>query len=129
MLKPTRLLITLFFLTIVAYSHADDVIIGKVVAVADGDTITVLENLKQYKIRLFGIDTPEGRQDFGNKAKQLTSDLVFGKEVRVVEMDIDQYGRIVGMVYVGNECVNETLVEEGLAWVYRKYCIISVCDT
>jgi len=129
MLKPTRLLIALFFLAIAPYSHADDVIIGKVVGVADGDTITVLENLTQYKIRLFGIDTPEARQDFGNKAKQMTSDLVFGKEVRVVEMDIDQYGRIVGMVYVGNLCVNETLVEEGLAWVYRKYCIISVCDT
>jgi len=129
MTKPTCLLIALFILTIAAYSHADDIITGKVVGVADGDTITVLENQKQYKIRLFGIDTPEGRQDFGNKAKQLTSDLVFGKEVRVVKMDIDQYGRIVGMVYVGNVCVNETLVQKGLAWVYRKYCIISVCDT
>ena len=45
MLKPTRLLIALLLLTIAAYSHADDVIIGKVVAVADGDTITVLKNL------------------------------------------------------------------------------------
>ena len=41
-------------------------IIGKVVSVADGDTITVLESKTQHKIRLFGIDAPEQRQDFGN---------------------------------------------------------------
>ena len=52
---------------------------GKVVGVADGDTITVLRNKKQVKIRLYGIDTPERGQAFGKKAKQFTSDMVFGK--------------------------------------------------
>jgi len=53
-----------------------------VVGVADGDTITVLENRTQHKIRLYGIDAPEGGQDFGNRAKKFVSDLVFGKQVR-----------------------------------------------
>jgi micrococcal nuclease len=46
---------------------------GKVVGVADGDTITVIHNGKGEKIRLYGIDTPEKRQAFGEKAKLYTS--------------------------------------------------------
>ncbi len=88
---------------------------------ADGDTITVLENRVQHRIRLFGIDAPERYQDFGNRAKQFVSDLVFGKQVRIVKQDIDRYGRIVGTVYVGAVCVNEELIRSGLAWVYRYY--------
>ncbi len=75
------------------HANTDDMIIGKVVSVADGDTITVLENKNQHRIRLYGIDAPEKRQDFSNKAKQFVADLVFQKEVRVVKQDIDRYGR------------------------------------
>jgi len=78
MLKPARLLIILFVLTFAVYVHADNVITGKVVGVSDGDTITILENRTQYKIRLYGLDCPERRQDFGTRAKQFVSDLVFG---------------------------------------------------
>lgn len=127
MLKAARLFIVLFILIVATTVHADDEIIGKVVGISDGDTITVLENRTQFKIRLFGIDTPELHQDFGNRAKQLTSDLVFGKQVRVVKKDIDRYDRIVGMVYAGDLCLNEALVENGLAWVYRRYCTSPIC--
>ena len=55
-------------------------ITGKVVSVADGDTITVLDADKtQHKIRLNGIDAPEKAQPFGQRSKQSLSDLVFGK--------------------------------------------------
>jgi micrococcal nuclease len=110
-----------------AYANTDDVIIGKVVKVADGDTITVLEDRAQHRIRLYGIDAPERRQDFSNRAKQFVSDLVFGKQVRIVKQDIDRYGRIVGIVYVDDVCVNEKLVKNGLAWVYRRYCRTPIC--
>ncbi len=44
---------------------------GKVVGVSDGDTITVhASGNKQFKIRLLAIDTPEGGQAYGDKAKQ-----------------------------------------------------------
>ncbi len=56
---------------------------GRVVGVADGDTITVLHNGKGERIRLHGIDSPEQRQAFGNRAKQLTSKLIFVKIVTV----------------------------------------------
>ena len=55
---------------------------GKVVGVSDGDTITVLHDGKGEKIRVYGIDCPEKGQDFGQKAKQFTSDKVFGKRWR-----------------------------------------------
>ena len=123
--SPVALLVLV--LALVVHAHADDVIIGKVVRVADGDTITVVENRTQHRIRLFGIDAPERHQDCANRAKQLASDLVFGKQVRVAKKDIDRYGRIVGMVYVGDVCVNEEIVRNGLTWVYRYYCKIPIC--
>ena len=46
---------------------------GKVVGVHDGDTLTLLVNEKQYKVRLDGIDAPELGQDFGTRAKQALS--------------------------------------------------------
>ena len=56
---------------------------GKVIGVADGDTITVLRDKEQIRIRLYGIDCPERYQPFSKKAKQFTSDMVFGKDVEV----------------------------------------------
>ena len=49
---------------------------GKVVGVSGGDTIKVLHNGKQVKLRLYGIDTPEKKQAYGQTAKKITSSLV-----------------------------------------------------
>ena len=65
------------------------------------DTITVLEGTTQHKIRFYGIDCPESGQDFGGRAKRFLSDMVFCKQVQVVQKDMERYGRVVGMVYVG----------------------------
>jgi endonuclease YncB( thermonuclease family) len=54
---------------------------------ADGDTIIVLRDKEQVRIRLNGIDCPEGGQAFAKKAKQFTSDIVFGKIVEVGGVD------------------------------------------
>ena len=121
---------TIYFIIIfliTGISFAQTPIQGKVISIADGDTITVLQDNKQYKIRLYGIDTPEKKQDFGQKAKQFTSDMVFKQYVKVVSYDIDRYGRTVGMVYIGQKCLNEELIRSGLAWVYKKYCSESFC--
>ena len=85
---------------ILNHAWAGNTITGKVVSISDGDTITVLDSSKtQHKIRLWGIDRPESHQDFGAKAKQFTSDLVFGKTVQVITEDTDRYGRTVGTVW------------------------------
>ena len=101
---------------------------GEVVHVADGDTITVLKGSERVKVRLYGIDTPETSQWYGQNAKTFISSQVFGKTVQVQEMDIDRYGRIVGLVSVGDLIVNLHLVEYGYAWVYHQYCKESFCS-
>jgi endonuclease YncB( thermonuclease family) len=65
---------------------------GEVVGITDGDTITVLNSktLKDVKIRLYGIDTPERGQAFSKRAKQFTSKLVYGKVVEVKVMATDR---------------------------------------
>lgn len=95
---------------------------GNVVGVADGDTITVLDiNKIQYKVRLAEIDAPEKAQAFGYRSKQSLSDLVYGKEVRVIEQGKDKYKRIIGRIYQGDVDANAEQVKQGMAWVYRKY--------
>ncbi len=95
---------------------------GRVVGVADGDTITVLHNGKGERIRLHGIDCPEKRQAFGNRAKQFTSNLVFAKTVTVQVVDRDRYGRTVGEVLLPDgRSLNRELVKAGFAWWYWRY--------
>ena len=67
----------------------------QVVGVADGDTITVMHDGRGERIRLYGIDTSEKGQGFGQKAKSFTAGLVAGKVVTVVPADVDRYGRTV----------------------------------
>jgi Micrococcal nuclease (thermonuclease) homologs len=77
---------------------------GKVVGVGNGDYITVMHEGKGEMIRLYGIDCPEKRQNYGQKAKRFTSNLVFGKIVEVNHFDTDQYGRNVETVMIGAQC-------------------------
>lgn len=104
---------------------------GKVIAVTDGDTITVLDaDREQHKIRLMGIDAPEKNQPFGQRSKQNLSRLVFSREALVDWEKRDRFGRIVGKVLVqpqGCRLCSMTLdvghaqISVGLAWWYRKY--------
>lgn len=102
---------------------------GKVVAVSDGDTIGVMYNGKEHKVRLHGVDSPEYKQPFGQKAKQFTSDLVFNKFVTVQVKDTDKYGRYVAVVTLEGSTqdnherrnLNLELVKAGFAWWYQYY--------
>lgn len=116
-----KYLITLALLCSVNFVWAAT-ITGRVVGIADGDTITVLDNTNtQYKIRLSGIDAPEKKQDFGNASKKTLSELVFNKQVTVDWTKEDRYGRIVGKVLLNGVDINLQQVKTGMAWFYRKY--------
>src|SRR3954467_14070954 len=73
---------------------------GRVIGISDGDTLTVLRDRTPVRVRLHGIDCPESRQDFGSRAKSLTSELAFGQVVKVVRRDTDRYGRTVAEVFL-----------------------------
>jgi endonuclease YncB( thermonuclease family) len=96
---------------------------GRVVGIADGDTITVLQDRQPFKIGLQHVDAPELHgQPYGPAAKRFTSDLVFGKEVHVHTEQQDRYGRWLGVVTLPNGLVlNQALVQAGYAWWYRQY--------
>lgn len=99
-----------------------DVLVGRVVAVADGDTVTVLdESRQQHRIRLLGIDAPERRQAFGNRARQHLADRVFQREVAVEFGKKDRYGRILGKVVLDGEDINLLMLREGMAWHYKQF--------
>lgn len=93
-----------------------------VVGVNDGDTITVVKNLEEVRIRLCGIDCPERGQPFGNKARDFTSDACFGSYVTVSVRDEDRYDRLVADVQLQDgSSLNQELVRAGLAWHYKQY--------
>lgn len=112
------LLALLFFVT----SVQAGTLTGRVVGVADGDTITILDNTNtQFKIRLSGIDAPEKKQPFGQVSKKSLSDLVFDRQVIVDWNKQDRYGRTVGKVLVNGVDANLEQVKRGYAWFYKKY--------
>ncbi|MDD2882950.1 MAG: thermonuclease family protein [Rhodoferax sp.] len=96
-------------------------ITGRVVGVADGDTVTVLDaSNTQHKIRLSGIDTPERKQAFGMRSKQSLSGLVFNKQVSVETDRKDRYQREVGKILLpSGQDVNLEQVSRGFAWHYK----------
>lgn len=94
----------------------------KVVGVKDGDTIVLLKNGEEVTVRLYGVDTPEKSQAYGQKAKQYTSDMVFGKEVQLIVKNKDRYGRTVGTIILKDgRNLNEELIKNGYAWHYKAY--------
>jgi len=95
---------------------------GKVIHIADGDTITILDSSnQQLKIRLGGIDAPEKTQAYGQRSKEHLSGLVQGQQVIVETSKKDKYGRHVGHVLVNDQDVNLEQLRAGLAWYYRQY--------
>ena len=117
-MKKLVLIILLFF---PLFSLAEE-LIGKVIKVSDGDTITVLDsNNQKHKIRLKGIDAPESQQAFGDISTQSLSELVYDKEVLVTWDKKDKYYRILGKVIADDRDVNYEQLKKGLAWYYKQY--------
>ena len=100
---------------------------ARVVAVADGDTITIepIEGGDRAKVRLHGIDCPETNQPHGQAARDFVSKAVLFKTVDVQPspQGKDRYGRLVAVIEIpGVGVLQELLLEAGLAWVYSQYC-------
>ena len=105
----------------VSIAHTESMT-GKIVAVSDGDTVTLLTSENQrIKIRLVEIDAPEKGQPYGQESKKALSNLVFDKKVSVESSKQDKYGRSLGRIYVGDIDVNLEQVRTGAAWAYTQY--------
>ncbi|MGJ8616958.1 MAG: thermonuclease family protein, partial [Sulfitobacter sp.] len=103
-------------------------ITGKV-RVIDGDTLDV----GRTRIRIHGIDAPETDQPCttlrgenwacGDWITRQVRDRFQGATARCEPLDKDRYGRVVARCFVGGTDIGKTLVQEGLAFAYRKYAM------
>ncbi len=109
------------FLVLSTEIRADD-FSGRVVSTSDRDTIRVMHDGRSEKIRLYGIDSPEKGQAFGNRAKQFVATLAFGKKVKVEVKDQERYGRTVADAnLLDGRNLNHEIVKAGFAPWFRKY--------
>jgi micrococcal nuclease len=108
--------------TLLAGPAAAEEFTGRVVGVTDGDTIKVLHANQSETVRLLGVDAPEKRQAYGDRARRFTAELAFDRTVTVHAAGRDRYGRLLGEVVLPNgRSLNQELVRAGYAWWFRKY--------
>ena len=113
------LLVSLVFAFIDAKA---EVLVGTVVGITDGDTITVLAKDKaEHKVRLMGIDAPESKQDFGNESKKALSNYIYQREVTVEYKKQDRFKRKFGNVILDKQDICLQMISDGLAWHYKDY--------
>ncbi len=95
---------------------------GRVVSIADGDTLTLLDvENQQHTIRLSGIDAPETAQDFGQQAKTSLSAMAFSQPARAECRKPDRYQQEICVVFVDSKDVGLEQIRNGMAWWYQKY--------
>ena len=116
-LKKTLLVILLFFSSVAVA----EVLLGTVIAVHDGDTITLRTETNKKKIRLAGIDAPELKQPYGVESQSALREAVFDKVILVETSRNDKYGRAIGKVILDGQDINLKQIQSGGAWVYRAY--------
>lgn len=119
---PSRQYCLAILLTLLCLPASANSLTGRVVGIADGDTLTVLDaEERQVKVRLQGIDAPETKMPFSAQSKQSLAACAFGKAVTVEWKEIDRYGRTVGKVLADGIDCNLRQITAGLAWHYKKY--------
>ncbi|HEX2640709.1 MAG TPA: thermonuclease family protein [Pyrinomonadaceae bacterium] len=96
-------------------------ITGQVSAITDGDTILIVdENEQQHKVKLAGIESPNGDQELNERARQNLFSLIYGKTVHVLTDTTDENGRLVGKVTAGNCDLSLEQIKSGFAWFDRS---------
>lgn len=104
---------------------------GIVIKVYDGDTITVATRLPikdsplfRFPVRLRGIDSPEikGKTPeevhLAKQSRDALNELIFGKVVKLTNVDTEKYGRILADVYVNDIHVNQWMLDNKYAIEY-----------
>ena len=104
--------------------------------VSDGDSFELEDaNKRKVRVRLYGVDAPEGGQNFGNASRNNLSKLLKGQKLLLRTMYKDDYKRTVAIVYISRNgkadelSINQRQVQAGMAWVYDYFCTSDVCNT
>lgn len=97
---------------------------GQVLKVFDGDSFTMREaSGREIEVRLHGIDAPERRQPWSNRSRRALVGMLRGHGIVIEAVTVDAYDRTVAVAYRQSDGinVNEEMVRQGHAWVYRRY--------
>jgi len=99
------------------------IIEARVAIVYDGDSFLVKRGSNEIEVRLYGIDAPEQSQPWSANARSGLNKLIFGKMLRIETVERDRYERVVARVYRVSDglYINAKMIEQGHAWVYRRY--------
>jgi len=119
---PRHCLLGFLFLLLISSRVPAETLTGRIVGISDGDTLTLLDAKRvQHKIRVAGIDAPEKKQPFGEKAKSSLSALTYNRSAEADCRKIDRYRRNVCVVFVGGMDVGLEQIKAGMAWWYQQY--------
>jgi endonuclease YncB( thermonuclease family) len=113
----------LLLLPLLAFAGAasGETISGKVVSVADGDTLTVEDaRSKRHRIRLAEIDAPERKQAYGARSRRSLATICLQKPAVVETVAIDNNQRLVGKVSCAGIDAGTEQVRRGMAWVFTS---------
>lgn len=108
---------SLVALPLSAAASADEIIRAKAVSIVDGDSISAVINQELVRVRLAGVDAPEGNQPFAIDSRQSLHDLCFWVEAELSSISKDYYGRMLARVKCNGVNVNAEQVRRGMAWV------------
>ncbi len=115
------------FILLATTSYAEQITIRSL-KVTDGDTFHAIYKNQKIKVRLYGIDCPERKQDFGKEAILFAQSFLQNAFIAFIPLTKDYFGRTVAFVYAQNKSLQAELISNGLAWVSPKYCKAAVCN-
>ena len=112
-----RLLLSLPLLAAVQAASAET-IEGRVVAVADGDSFTLVDkDRKRHRVRLAEVDAPELKQPFGAASRKSLAEICLKKPATLAVVETDAYKRVIGKLKCADIDANVEQVRRGMAWV------------
>jgi endonuclease YncB( thermonuclease family) len=116
-----KFLVTAISMLLISFSAVSELLKGTVIAIHDGDTLTLKSSDKERKVRLVGIDAPELGQPYGVESRNALREAVLNRELKVETFKTDKYGRYLGKVSLDGQDINLKQVHTGMAWVYTEY--------
>ena len=117
-MRPILLTLVLAVVGAVGAQH----VTGVVISILDGDTVEIVADNRLERVRLRGIDAPEGRQAFSGRSREYTSELCLRRVVVLKDTTRDIYGRLVADVILPDgRNLSEEIVRAGYAWHYIQY--------
>lgn len=118
-LSPGQALLAMTLMLTIATASADS-LTGRVVKIADGDTLTLAVGRQHHKIRIAAIDAPERYQAWGDRSRTHLSSLALNQAAVANCSGFDQWGHRLCKLTVNNRDIGLTQIEEGMAWWSRQ---------